>query len=253
MHPSLFDFLQEKANLYNRPEFIADDPIAVPHAFTQKQDIEIAGLFAAVIAWGQRKTILQNAARLMAMMDNAPHDFIINHAPTDLERFLDFVHRTFQPTDLLYFIAFLQQYYRTHESLETAFARHLRPGDPTIEKALRGFHDDFFALPYAPERTRKHLATPQRGSTCKRLCMYLRWMVRRDNHGVDFGLWQHISPAQLVMPLDVHVERQARRLGLLERKQIDWKAALELTEALRALDPEDPVRFDFALFGMGVY
>lgn len=251
----LADFLNAAVGRYNTPGFIPGDPVSVPHRFSLPQDREITGLWAATLAWGQRKTIIQNASRLVDLMDGAPYDFIINHEEQDRARFLDFKHRTFQATDTLWFLEFFQQFYRKNHSLETAFARHLHPGDPTVENALRGFHRDFFDHPYAPERTRKHVATPERGSTCKRLNMFLRWMVRSEPDGaagVDFGLWKQIRPAQLLIPLDVHVERVARRLGLLHRKQTDWAAVLELTENLRAFDPEDPVKYDFALFGLGV-
>ncbi len=247
----LADLLENAARRYNQTAFIADDPISVPHQCTRLQDREIIGFWAATLAWGQRKTIIQSARRLMELMDGAPYDFILHHQEQDRARFLDFKHRTFQSTDTLWFLEFFQQYYRKNNSLETAFARHLLPGDLTTERALAGFHRDFFDSPDAPERTRKHVATPERGSTCKRLNMYLRWMVRRDDAGVDFGLWHQISPAQLLIPLDVHVERVARRLHLLQRPQTDWKAVLELTENLRAFDPNDPVKYDFALFGMG--
>ena len=244
--------LDEAALRYNTTDFIESDPISIPHRFSGLQDREIMGFWAATLAWGQRKTIIQNASRLAELMDNAPFDFIRNHEELDRKRFLDFKHRTFQAMDTLWFLEFLQQYYQQHHSLETAFARHLKLGDQTVENALRGFHDDFFADPDAPTRTRKHVATPARGSTCKRLNMFLRWMVRKDNTGVDFGLWTGISPSQLLIPLDVHVERVARRMGLLQRKQTDWKSVLELTENLRAFDPNDPVKYDFALFGLGV-
>ncbi len=237
---------------YNTPAFIVDDPISLPHGFTTLQDREIMGFWAATLAWGQRKTIIRNALHLADLMDGAPYDFIKNHTEEDRARFLDFKHRTFQATDTLWFLEFLQQYYRRHPSLETAFTRHLGPNDPTVERALAGFHHDFFDHPDAPGRTRKHVATPERGSTCKRLNMFLRWMVRRDQGGVDFGHWTGIRPDQLLIPLDVHVERVARRLGLLERSQADWRAVLELTGRLREFDPLDPVKYDFALFGMGV-
>ena len=237
---------------YNTPAFIANDPISLPHSFTALQDREIMGFWAATLAWGQRKTIINNALRLAELMDGAPYDFIKNHTEEDRARFLDFKHRTFQATDTLWFLEFLQQYYRQHTSLETAFARHLGSNDATVERALAGFHYDFFDHPDAPQRTRKHVATPERGSTCKRLNMFLRWMVRRDDSGVDFGHWSGIRPDQLLIPLDVHVERVARRLGLLERSQTDWRAVLELTERLREFDATDPVKYDFALFGMGV-
>ncbi len=245
-------FLDDAVRRFNTPVFIAGDPISVPHRFGKLQDREIMGFWAATLAWGQRKTIIQSAERLAALMDQAPHDFILNHVETDRKRFLEFKHRTFQATDTLWFLEFLQQFYQKNNSLETAFARHLQAGDTTVENALGGFHRDFFDHSDAPERTRKHVATPERGSTCTRLNMYLRWMVRQDTAGVDFGDWRAIRPAQLLIPLDVHVDCVARRLGLLTRPQTDWKAVLELTENLRALDPEDPVKYDFALFGLGV-
>lgn len=237
---------------YNRPDFIAADPISIPHRFATLQDREIMAFWAATLAWGQRKTIIQSANRLAELMDQAPYDFIMNHEEQDRAKFESFKHRTFQATDTLWFLEFFQRFYRKNASLETAFARHLLPGDATVENALRGFHDDFFDHPYAPQRTRKHVATPARGSTCKRLNMFLRWMVRKDQAGVDFGHWNQLSPAQLLIPLDVHVERVARRMGLLQREQTDWRTVLELTEQLRAFDPADPVKYDFALFGMGV-
>jgi uncharacterized protein (TIGR02757 family) len=250
--PSLQQVLDAAVRRYNVPDFIPNDPISIPHSLPRLQDREIMGFWAATLAWGQRKTIIQSARRLLELMDGAPYDFVRHHEERDRARFERFVHRTFQATDTLYFLEFFQQFYKKNDSLETAFARHLRPTDPTVENALIGFHRDFFDHPYAPARTRKHVATPERGSSCKRINMFLRWMVRRDTAGVDFGHWQRIRPAQLLIPLDVHVERVARRLGLLQRPQTDWKAVLELTERLRAFDPEDPVKYDFALFGMGV-
>jgi uncharacterized protein (TIGR02757 family) len=244
--------LDELVNHYNRPDFIEEDPISIPHQFSCRQDIEIMGFWSAMLAWGQRKTIINKSQELVALMDGAPYTFIKQHTEADRARFLDFKHRTFQPTDTLYFLDFLQRYYQEHDSLETAFARHLTPESEHVGPALIGFHKDFFDHPVAPQRTRKHVATPLRKSTCKRLNMFLRWMVRKDERGVDFGIWNGISPAQLLIPLDVHVERVARRLGLLTRKQVDWQAVLELTEALRHYDAADPVKYDFALFGMGV-
>jgi uncharacterized protein (TIGR02757 family) len=248
----IYATLEIAVDRYNRAEFIEHDPISVPHRFSALQDREITGFWAATLAWGQRKTIIQSANRLVELMDGAPYDFILNHKEKDRARFLSFKHRTFQATDTLWFLEFFQQYYQAHLSLEDAFARHLSPTDTHTEKALSGFHNLFFDSPYAPERTRKHVATPARGSTCKRLNMFLRWMVRRDQRGVDFGIWQRIQPHQLLIPLDVHVERVARRLGLIERQQSDWKTVLELTERLREFNPTDPVRYDFALFGLGV-
>ncbi len=244
--------LDAAVDRFLRPEFLADDPIAVPHRFSRLQDIEIAGFWTALLAWGQRKTIINSAKRLMELMDQAPHQFIVQHQEQDRKRFLDFKHRTFNATDALYFLEFLQHWYQHHDSLEQAFADHLPPGSPHTGPALTGFHDLFFSLPDFPERTRKHIATPARNSACKRLNMFLRWMVRPSDNGVDFGLWRQIKPSQLLIPLDVHVDRVARRLGLLHRPASDWPAVLELTESLRQFDPQDPVKYDFALFGLGV-
>lgn len=252
LHEDLYQLLEAAVDQYNRPGFIESDPISIPHQFSLKQDREIVGFWTAMLAWGQRKTIINNANKLVQLMDGAPYDFILNHQEEDRRAFLDFKHRTFQATDTLYFLEFFQQYYRQNDSLEDAFARHLSPTAPHTEAALAGFQQLFFALPDAPDRTRKHIPTPLRGSTCKRLNMFLRWMVRKDNKGVDFGIWDRISPSQLLIPLDVHVDRVARNLGLLERKQTDWGAVLELSEVLRGFDEGDPVKYDFALFGMGV-
>lgn len=210
------------------------------------------GFWAAVLAWGQRKTIINKCLELSQFMDNAPHDFVLNHQESDLKRFLNFKHRTFNATDTLYFLHFFQNYYQKHNSLEDAFSRHITKSDLTIEKALIGFHDRFGDSENFPARTRKHIATPLRKSSCKRLNMFLRWMVRKDDKGVDFGIWQNISPSQLVCPCDVHVDRVARLLGLLKRPVTDWQTALELTASLRLLSPSDPAKFDFALFGLGI-
>ena len=247
---ALKDFLDEKVEQYNRPGFIESDPVSIPHRFSKKQDIEIAGFFAATLAWGQRTTIINNCNRLMEWMDHAPHDFIVNHHPADLRRFRSFKHRTFNATDLNYFLRFLGDYYRQHQSLESAFA--LISTETNTASGITHFHNTFFSLPGHPARTRKHVATPVRKSACKRVNMYLRWMVRDDKRGVDFGIWRSISPAQLVCPFDVHVERVARKLKLVKRKQTDWQAAIELTNNLKKLDPLDPVKYDFALFGLGV-
>jgi uncharacterized protein (TIGR02757 family) len=251
-HSALKEFLDAKVALYNQPGFIAADPISIPHRFTQKQDIEIAAFFAALFAWGNRTIIINKCTELLRLMDDAPYDFILHYSDGDLKKFLHFKHRTFNTTDLLYFISFLHYYYSQHISLESAFSIRLTEEDATVEKAFIHFHDYFFSLPFAPQRTRKHIATPARGSHCKRLNMFLRWMVRKDEHGVDFGLWNEIKPSQLVIPVDVHVARVARQLKLLTAKQLNWKAALELTEHLRQFDSNDPVKYDFALFGLGV-
>ncbi len=248
----LKDLLDAHVAQYNRPEFIRHDPISIPHRFSKLQDIEIMGLWVAVLAWGQRKTIINKALELIELMDGAPHDFILHHTEKDRAPFLDFKHRTFQAIDTLYFLEFFQQYYRRHNSLENAFTGGRPLAAPHTGPALTAFHQRFFNLPDAPARTRKHLPSPLCKSTCKRLNMFLRWMVRRDDNGVDFGLWTQIRPAQLLMPLDVHVDRVARRLQLIRRKQTDWQTVLELTERMRHFDPDDPVKFDFALFGMGV-
>ena len=248
----LKDFLDLKYREYNQPGFIENDPICIPHSFTKKQDIEIAAFWTASLAWGQRVTIINKCRELFAMMDQAPHDFVLNHSDQDLKVFENFKHRTFNATDALCFIEFLKSFYRQHDSLETAFVAHMAFDDKTVETGLTGFHKLFFELPDAPQRTRKHVATPARKSACKRLNMFLRWMVRQDDGGVDFGLWKQIKPAQLICPCDLHVDRVARKLGLIQRKQTDWQTALELTESLRELDPDDPVKYDFALFGLGV-
>ncbi|MBL6445526.1 TIGR02757 family protein [Fulvivirga sp. 29W222] len=245
-------FLDEKAGEYNTPGFITHDPVSIPHLFTQKQDIEIAGFWAAVLAWGQRVTIIKKCKELFMLMDNAPHAFITGHEESDLKRFLSFKHRTFNATDTLYFIAFFKWYYSQYDSLEDAFLKGVTSDSDNMEMGLSNFHHFFFSLPDYPHRTRKHIATPERKSACKRINMFLRWMVRKDDCGVDFGLWSRIDPAQLVCPCDLHVDRVARKLGLIKRKQTDWQAAVELTNRLKEFDPKDPVRYDFALFGLGV-
>lgn len=252
MSEKLKEFLEAKVAEYNRPSFIPHDPISIPHRFTKKQDIEIAAFFAAIFAWGNRTIIINKTTELMQLMDNAPYEFCLNPDVNGLKRLLAFKHRTFNTTDLLYFIDFLQQHYSQHDSLETAFSQWMAEGDANIEKALIGFHHYFFSLEDAPQRTKKHIATPERNSTCKRLCMFLRWMVRRDHCGVDFGLWQTISPSQLICPIDVHVARVARQFDLIQRKQTDWLTALELTGHLKQFDTADPAKYDFALFSLGV-
>jgi uncharacterized protein (TIGR02757 family) len=248
----LKQFLNRKVDEYNQPSFIVPDPVSIPHLFSIKQDIEIAAFFASIFAWGNRTTIINKSMELMGLMENAPHDFITSHREKDLKSLLQFKHRTFNSTDLLYFILFLKHHYQQSGTLETAFTNWMSKKDGNIEKALIGFHDYFFSLQDAPVRTKKHIATPEKNSTCKRLNMFLRWMVRRDDCGVDFGIWQSISPSQLICPIDVHVARVARRLNLIDRKQLDWQTALELTANLRKFDRNDPVKYDFALFGIGV-
>ncbi len=249
MNLELKDFLDEKVVQYNRPEFIANDPVSIPHQFKKKQDIEIAGLFAAVLAWGQRVTIVNKARELMNLMDNAPHDFLRYHKTKDLRRFEEFKHRTFNATDALYFIEFLSQYYKKNDSLEEAFL--VPSGSKNIGPGLINFRNRFFS-PDHPPRTQKHISTPERKSACKRLNMYLRWMVRQDSNGVDFGIWKNISPALLICPCDLHVERVARKLKLIRSKRMNWETAVELTVNLKKFDPCDPVKYDFALFGLGI-
>ena len=250
----LKDFLDIKVAQYNRPDFITNDPICIPHRFSKKQDIEIAAFFAAVLAWGQRKTIINKCTDLFDRMDNDPYNFMLHHGDEDLRRLLNFKHRTFNDTDLLYFISFFKHHYTLSDSLETAFlpSNFGQLESFTAEHALNHFRTYFFSLPDSPRRTVKHISSPTQKSTCKRLNMFLRWMVRKDQTGVDFGVWTTISPADLICPCDVHVDRVARRLDLITRKQTDWRTAVELTTELRKFDPSDPVKYDFALFGLGV-
>ncbi|QPH40147.1 TIGR02757 family protein [Pedobacter endophyticus] len=274
----LKNFLDSKVAQYNQPGFIANDPVCIPHLFTKKQDIEISGFLAAVLAWGQRKTIISKCRDLLNRMDNAPFDFVLNHTDHDLKGLLDFKHRTFNDTDLLYFIAFFKAHYAKYHSLEDAFipqeniyqpgyldsASLASEGSPasgvcfeselhfTLEQSLNHFRSYFFSLDDYPHRTKKHISSPLQKSTCKRLNMFLRWMVRQDNNGVDFGLWKTIKPDSLICPCDVHVDRVGRLLGLIKRKQTDWTTAVELTQSLKQFDAGDPVKYDFALFGLGV-
>jgi uncharacterized protein (TIGR02757 family) len=248
----LKEFLDKKVALYNQPSFIKDDPISIPRSFTKKQDIEIAGFFAAIFSWGNRSTIINKSKELMQLMDNAPYEFCLHHSDNDLKKLLSFKHRTFNATDLLYFLSFFKKHYSQHNSLETAFTKWMGKADKTVENGLNGFYHYFFSLEDVPGRTRKHIASPEKGSSCKRINMFLRWMVRNDKAGVDLGIWKGISPSQLICPVDVHVARVTRRLHLLQRKPVDWQAALELTDCLRKLDKADPVKYDFALFGTGL-
>ena len=249
------DFLEEKVAHYNNQAFIVDDPVALPHAFTKRQDIEIVGLFAALMARGQRKTILNKGYELLERMDHEPHRFVIGHQPHDLAVFDDFVHRTLLPTDVKGLLGFLQQHYQAYNTMEALFLPADDEGaydQPLLEQGLINFHKSLSHYSDMPARSLKHIATPEKRSACKRLNMFLRWMVRADDKGVDFGLWERIPSSALFAPLDVHVARVARHLGLLKRKQTDWYAVKALTASLRALDPVDPVKYDFALFGLGV-
>lgn len=245
-------FLNNKVALYNNRAFIENDPISIPHGFTKKQDIEIAGFFAAIFSWGNRTTIINKSKELLQLMDNDPHAFCLHHSDNDLKKLQGFKHRTFNATDLLYFISFFKMHYAEHNTLETAFTRWMTQKDKTVENGLKGFYHYFFSMPDIPDRTRKHIASPEKNSSCKRLNMFLRWMVRSDDKGVDLGIWKHISPSQLICPVDVHVARVAKHLNLMKRQPVDWQTALELTAYLRTLDKADPVKYDFALFGTGV-
>ncbi|PRY88459.1 TIGR02757 family protein [Mongoliibacter ruber] len=249
---NLKDFLDEKVAQYNRPDFIELDPISIPHRFTRKEDIEVTAFIAATLAWGQRKTIINKCLQLFDMMDNAPYEFLSQHQESDLKPFLDFKHRTFNDIDTLYFIEFFSWFYRNHKSLEEAFTIGWSEDKDVMSVLLSNFHDFFFQLEDAPARTRKHVATPKRKAACKRINMFLRWMVRKDKNGVDFGIWEKIQPYQLICPCDLHVDRVGRKLGLITRKQTDWLTATELTDELRKFDPNDPVKYDFALFGLGI-
>jgi len=246
----LKEFLDEKVSLYNNPNFIESDPIQIPHQFSLKEDIEIAGFLAATIAWGNRKMIINNAKRMMDLMGNSPYDFVMNHKEHHLEALEPFVHRTFNSTDFKTFIIALQQLYLYHGGLENSFAKHKQ--NDTMQPAIAAFKKVFFEVTHQ-QRTTKHVSDPMQGSAAKRINMFLRWMVRQDNKGVDLGIWKSISPAALSCPLDVHSGNVARKLGLLTRKQNDGKALTELDIALRELDSDDPVKYDFALFGLGVF
>jgi uncharacterized protein (TIGR02757 family) len=250
MIENLKAFLDSKVSKYNRPDFIKNDPVSIPHLFTNKQDIEIMGFWAATLAWGQRVTIINKCKDLITLMDGAPYDFIINHEEPDLKKLLHFKHRTFNDIDTLYFISFFRYHYSQHDSLEDAF---MPPGPlKGVEESLNYFRNYFFSLPDYPHRTKKHVSSPSQKSTCKRLNMFLRWMVRKDDCGVDFGIWNKLKPADLIMPCDLHVDRVARKLNLITRKQTDWQTAIELTDRLREFDPLDPVKYDFALFALGI-
>jgi uncharacterized protein (TIGR02757 family) len=263
MIDNLQSFLDFKVAQYNQPGFITNDPVSIPHMFSKKQDIEIMGFWAATLAWGQRVTIINKCKELIGLMDGAPYDFIINHEEVDLKKLLHFKHRTFNDIDTLYFIAFFRHHYSNNESLESAFTpippvflsdseETIEQHDHTVENALNHFRRYFFSLSDFPHRTKKHVSSPLQKSTCKRLNMFLRWMVRKDNYGVDFGIWNQIKPSDLIMPCDLHVDRVARKLKLITRKQTDWQTAIELTNRLREFDPSDPIKYDFALFGLGI-
>ncbi len=239
-------FLELKYEKFNNPGFIENDPIQIPHCFSAKEDIEISGFITATIAWGMRKSIIKSAAKILNLMEMAPYDFVMNFEDNDLKRFKGVGHRTFMDADLMFFLNSLKNIYKNHGGLEQVFN-----ASNSFYDGMCNLHSLFFSIKHL-HRTRKHLANVAGGAAGKRLCMFLRWMVRRDNRGVDFGIWKNISASELFIPLDIHTGNISRKLGLLQRKQNDLKAVLELTEVLRLFDAEDPVKYDFALFGVGV-
>lgn len=248
MNQEIYNLLEEKYYQFNQLEFTASDPISIPHLFDKKEDIEIAGFLVATIAWGQRKSIINNGKKMVELMDLAPYDFIMNHSENDLKRLNKFVHRTFNSTDLTFFMKSLQHIYTKHGGLENVFA--LYPND--MKKSIHHFKQVFFEIEH-PKRTEKHIADPFKKSSAKRINMFLRWMCRKDKRGVDFGVWNTIESKNLMCPLDVHSGNVARKLGLLNRKKNDWQAVEELTNQLRIFDKNDPVKYDFSLFGLGVF
>jgi len=248
--PDLKDFLDEKSYQYESLEFIKDDPILIPHSFTKKEDIEISGFITSVISWGNRKSIINSAKKIIEFMDYSPFDFILNHTNKDLYKEKESIHRTFNSTDLNYFIVSLKRIYKDYNGLEDILSNNSNGND--LQKRISTFKEIFFSLDH-PTRTRKHLPSPIDGSSAKRFNMFLRWMVRSNEKGVDFGLWNKIDKSDLSLPLDVHTGRIARLLGLLKRNTNDSKAVEEINLKLREMDPKDPVKYDFALFGLGVY
>ena len=250
----LKSFLDEKVIQYNTLDFIESDPVQIPHLFSQKEDIEIAGFLSATIAWGNRKMIIKNAHKMMNLMGNSPFDYVMSHSDNDLERLESFVHRTFNGQDFSSFIKGVQHIYKNHNGLEAAFSKNGNSNGKTLnlQNNISEFKKLFFEIPHQ-NRTQKHISDPMNGSAAKRINMYLRWMCRQDNSSVDLGIWKSISPSLLSCPLDVHSGNVARKLGLLSRKQNDGKAVAELDFKLRELDPNDPVKYDFALFGLGVF
>jgi uncharacterized protein (TIGR02757 family) len=246
----LKEFLDEKVDLYNRPTFIEHDPISIPHQYSAKEDIEIAGFLAAALAWGNRKMILRNAKRMMSFLYDSPYEFVINHTEHDLERIDCVIHRTFNSGDFIYFIKALKHIYVTYDGLESIFNQYQTKD--SLQPAIHLFRNMFFELPH-DKRTMKHISDPYNGSAAKKVNMYLRWMIRKDDRGVDFGLWKSIPASILSCPLDLHSGNVARKLGILTRKQNDAKAVTELDSILRTFDKDDPVKYDFALFGLGVF
>jgi uncharacterized protein (TIGR02757 family) len=247
-HKDLKDFLDDKVALYQKPNFINDDPISIPHEFSLKEDVEISAFLSATIAWGRRAMIMKNARGLMTILDNSPYDFILNASEKEINKSLNFCHRTFQGVDLQTFIYALRNIYQNHNGLEACF--YTEKDD--MSEGISNFKQTFFSIEHL-QRTQKHISDPLKGSASKRLIMFLRWMVRPNNKGVDFGVWKTLNPSQLSCPLDVHTANVARKLGLINRKANDWKTVKELDVHLRSFCKEDPAKYDFALFGLGIY
>ncbi len=250
--PEIKELLDEKYYQFNNTAFIHTDPISIPHQFSKKEDIEIASFLVATIAWGQRVTIINNGHRLMNLMNHEPYDFILNFSKKDAERFQHFVHRTFNATDCVFFLKSLKNIYQNHGGLENAFSLKLTKNELNIKQAIIDFRNLFLSTAHE-SRVKKHISNPADKSSAKRLCMFLRWMVRKDNYGVDFGIWTSILPNQLCLPLDVHTGNVSRKLGLLHRKQNDWQAVEEITDLLKKFDSSDPIKYDFSLFGLGAF
>jgi uncharacterized protein (TIGR02757 family) len=247
----LKDFLDKKVDQYNRVEFITSDPVSIPHQFAIKEDIEIAGFLTATLSWGNRTSIIQRASRLMQLLEQSPYLFIMESGDEDMNRFKQFVHRTFNGNDCTYFISALKNIYIHHGGLESIFNEMILKGF-TLKESIIHFRKTFFEFPHL-KHAEKHVADPSKNACAKRINMFLRWMIRNDKRGVDFGIWKTIQPSMLFCPLDIHTGNVCRKLGLLTRKANDWKSVEELTRRLRTLDPDDPVKYDFALFGLGIF
>ena len=246
------ELLDEKYFQFNNTSFIETDPISIPHKFSKKEDIEIASLLVATIAWGQRTSIINNGNKLMRLMNDEPHDFILNFTKKDAARFEGFVHRTFNSTDCVFFLNSLKHIYTKHGGLEAAFSTDFSSKETDVKNAITNFRALFLNTEHQ-SRSEKHISNPSAKSSAKRLCMFLRWMVRKDKHGVDFGIWKSIKPSQLCLPLDLHTGNVSRKLGLLNRTQNDWQAVEEITSVLRTFDKNDPIKYDFSLFGLGAF
>lgn len=251
MTENIYELLNQKVKQYNNSQFIESDPISIPHMFTKKEDIEISGFLTSVISWGRRPAILKSARKLMELMDNSPYDFLMNSEDIEFKRFEGFVYRTFNTDDCLFLITALRNIYQRSSSLESIANQSFKNNNKIIDVII-GLREAILQTPHL-KRSEKHLANPLNGSAAKRMNMYLRWMIRKDDAGVDFGIWKDIPQSHLMCPLDIHSGNVARKLGLLNRKQNDWKAVEELTAKLRAFDKDDPVIYDYALFGVGVF